>query len=80
MEKLAAAVDFEIFGTELANALESRDRAKGSRPAFDPVLKFRMLVLQPMHDLSLVRASYRAAARMSWMHFCGLGPRSRGQT
>lgn len=51
LEKLAATVDFEIFRAELAAALGARDGAKGGRPAFDPVLKFRMLVLQAMHGL-----------------------------
>jgi hypothetical protein len=48
LEKLAATVDFEIFRAELSVALGARDRAKGGRPGFDPVLKFRMLVLQAM--------------------------------
>jgi len=50
-----------------------RDRAKGGRPAFDPVLKFRMLVLQAMHGLSLAQTEYLVADRLSWMRFCGLG-------
>ena len=56
LEKLAATVDFEIFRAELVAALGPRDRAKGGRPPFDPVLKFRMLVLQAMHGLSLAQA------------------------
>ena len=74
LEKLAATVDFEIFRAELAAALGARDRAKGGRPAFDAVLKFRMLVLQAMHGLSLAQTEYLVADRLSWMRFCGLGP------
>jgi IS5 family transposase len=74
LEKLAATVDFEIFRAELSAALGARDRAKGGRPACDPVLKFRMLVLQAMHGLSLAQTEYLVADRLNWMRFCGLGP------
>ena len=77
LEKLAATVDFEIFRAELVAALGPRDRAKGGRPPFDPVLKFRMLVLQAMHGLSLAQTEFLVADRLSWMRFCGLGPGRR---
>lgn len=74
LEKLAVTVDFELFRAELAAALGSRDRNKGGRPSFDPVLKFRMLVLQALHGLSLAQTEYLVADRLSWMRFCRLGP------
>lgn len=74
LEKLTATVDFEIFRTELDAALGRRDPSKGGRPSFDRVLKFRMLVLQAMHGLSLAQTEYLVADRLSWMRFCGLGP------
>lgn len=54
-------------------ALGPRDPMKSGRPGFDPVLKFRMLVLQAMHGLSLDQTEYLVADRLSWMRFCGLG-------
>lgn len=74
LEKLGATVDFEMFRGDLEAALRPRDRARGGRPGFDPVLKFRMLVLQAMHGLSLDQTEYLVADRLSWMRFCGLGP------
>ena len=74
LEKLAATVDFEMFRPELATATARRDPSKGGRPGFDPVLKFRMLVLQAMHGLSLDQTEYLLRDRLSWMRFCGLGP------
>jgi IS5 family transposase len=74
LEKLATTVDFEIFRAELIAAQGPRDRSKGGRPPFDPVLKFRMLVLQAMHGLSLAQTEFLVADRLSWMRFCGLGP------
>lgn len=74
LEKLDATVDFEIFRAVLRKALRRGDASKGGRPSFDPVLKFRMLVLQAMHGLSLQQTEYLVRDRLSWMRFCGLGP------
>lgn len=74
LEKLTATVDCEIFRAELVAARGVRDRSKGGRPPFDPVLKFRMLVLQALHGLSLEQTEFLVADRLSWMRFCGLGP------
>ena len=63
-----------MFRPVLSRALRRRDRGKGGRPGFDPVLKFRMLVLQALHGLSLAQTSYMVRDRLSWMRFCGLGP------
>ena len=73
-ERLSATVDFEIFRPDLVAALGERDRRKGGRPGFDPVLKFKMLVLQAMHGLSLDQTEFMLRDRLSWMRFCGLGP------
>jgi IS5 family transposase len=74
LEKLAATVDFEMFRPDLDEALGRGDPAKGGRPPLDGVLKFRMLVLQAMHGLSLQQTEFLVSDRLSWMRFCGLGP------
>lgn len=74
LAKLAATVDFELFRPGLQAALRPRDRAKGGRPGFDPVLKFKMLVLQAMHGLSLAQTEDLVTDRVSWMRFCAMGP------
>ncbi|MEQ8964871.1 MAG: IS5 family transposase [Azospirillaceae bacterium] len=74
LEKLSATVDFELFRADLNAAVGPRDRGKGGRPAFDVVLKFRMLVLQALHGLSLEQTEYLVRDRLSWMRFCRLGP------
>jgi IS5 family transposase len=77
LEKLASTVDFEMFRPVLTKALRRSVPSKGGRPPFDPVLKFRMLVLQSLHGLSLAQTSYMVRDRLSWMRFCGLGPGDR---
>lgn len=74
LEKLSETVDFEMFRPVLVKALRRSHPSKGGRPGFDPVLKFRMLVLQALHGLSLAQTSYMVRDRLSWMRFCGLGP------
>ena len=77
LETLAATVDFEMFRPVLEGALGRPPRWKGGRPPFDAVLKFRMLVLQSLHGLSLEQTEYLVRDRLSWMRFCGLGPEDR---
>ena len=77
LETLAATVDFEMFRPVLVRALGTPPRWKGGRPPFDPVLKFRMLVLQALHGLSLEQTEYLVRDRLSWMRFCQLGPEDR---
>lgn len=77
LETLALTVDFEMFRLVLEKALGRPPRWKGGRPAFDPVLKFRMLVLQSLHGLSLEQIEYLVRDRLSWMRFCQLGPEDR---
>ena len=43
----------------------------------DVVLKFRMLVLQSLHGLSLAATEAMVRDRLSWMRFCGLELRDR---
>jgi len=52
LERLASVVEFELFRAELDAALDRSDRAKGGRPPYDPVLMFKVLVLQTLYTLS----------------------------
>jgi NAD(P)-dependent dehydrogenase (short-subunit alcohol dehydrogenase family) len=58
LEKLAPTVDVGLFRGERRTALGRREGGKGGRPAFDPVLKVRMLLLQALHGLSLAQTEY----------------------
>jgi transposase, IS5 family len=74
LDKLAATVDFEMFRPDLTAALGLGDPAKGDRPGFNPALKFRMLVLQGLHELSMDLTEYLVSDRLSWMRLCALAP------
>src|SRR5947209_10776219 len=68
-----AAVDFEIFRPELMGALAYSDGSQGGRPPFDPVMMFKILVIQAANALSDERAEFLVNDRLSFMRFLGLG-------
>lgn len=72
LERLAKVVDFEVFRGELEAALSRSDRAKGGRPSYDPVLMFKILVLQTLYTLSDDQTEYQLKDRLSFMRFVGL--------
>jgi IS5 family transposase len=73
LERIAQAVDFEMFRAELDRAVPRSDGSKGGRPSFDRVLMFKVLLLQAMHSLSDERCEYLIRDRLSFMRFLGLG-------
>jgi transposase, IS5 family len=72
LERLAAVVDFEVFRSDLEQALSRSDRSKGGRPPYDPVLMFKVLVLQTLYTLSDDQTEYQLKDRLSFMRFVGL--------
>jgi IS5 family transposase len=73
LEAFATAVDFEIFRPELEAALAYSDGSKGGRTPFDPVMMFKVLVIQTANTLSDERTEYLINDRLSFMRFLGLG-------
>ena len=80
LETFRSAVDFELFRPELNAALSYTDRTEGGRPRFDPVLMFKILVIQAINNLSDERAEFLINDRLSFMRFRGLGLVGRPQT
>lgn len=72
LEAYAKAVDFELFRPELEAALSYADGGKGGRPPFDPIMMFKILVIQAQNDLSDERAEFLINDRLSFMRFLGL--------
>jgi transposase, IS5 family len=73
LERLVSVVDFEVFRHQLRSALNRSDRGKGGRPPYDPVLMFKVLVLQALYNLSDDQAEFQIRDRLSFMRFLGLG-------
>jgi IS5 family transposase len=72
LERLALVIDFELFRAELEAALARSDRVKGGRPPYDPVLMFKILVVQTLYTLSDDQTEYQIRDRLSFMRFLGL--------
>ena len=72
LEAYRSAVDFELFRPALAKALSYSDGKKGGRPPFDPVMMFKILVIQAQHNLSDERAEFLISDRLTFMRFLGL--------
>ena len=71
LEAFEAAVEFEAFRPELNAALTYSDGTQGGRPPFDPVMMFKILVIQTTNNLSDERAEFLINDRLSfsnWRH------------
>ena len=71
-EAFRTAVEFEMFRPELNAALAYSDGSQGGRPPFDPVMMFKILVMQAANNLSDERAEFLINARLSFRRFLGL--------
>ena len=73
----AEAVDFEVFRPDLNVALAYSDGSLGGRPPFDPVMMFKVLVIEATNNLSDERTEFLINDRLSFMRFLGLGLQDR---
>lgn len=71
--KLAGLIDFEAFRPKLGTALKRSNGLKGGRPPYDPVLMFKILILQTLYTLSDDATEFQIRDRLSFMRFLGLG-------
>ncbi len=67
--RLSQLIDFEVFRPPLLKALQRSDRLKGGRPPYDPVLMFKILVLQTLYTLSDDATEFQIRDRLSFMRF-----------
>lgn len=73
LEKLTRTVDFEPFRYRLVKALKRCEGSKGGRPPYDPVLMFKVLILQSLYTLSDDQTEFQIRDRLSFQRFLGIG-------
>lgn len=72
LERLDAAIDWEIFRPILARIdVKERKTAAGRKPLCR-ILMFKLLILQRLHNLADERLQYQVTDRLSFMRFLGL--------
>lgn len=71
-EAFFQTVDFEVFRPDLKKTLFYSDGSKDGRPPFNPVLMFKILMIQTLNNLSDNRTEYLINDRLSFMRFLGL--------
>lgn len=70
---LSQQIDFEFFRPTLEESLYGDyDASVGGRPPFDPVLMFKILVLQRLYNLSDDAIEFQVKDRLSFMRFLGI--------
>ena len=73
LEAFSRIMDFEAFRPDLEKALAYSDGSKSGRPPFDPVMMFKILVIQTLNNLSDEQTEYLINDRLSFMRFLDLG-------
>jgi len=79
INRLNDVIEWEHFRKELEDILgySHRDMRKGGRPPFDPVLMFKVLVLQKFYGLSDDETEFQIKDRFSFLGFLGLNAGDR---
>lgn len=72
LEKLSTLIDFEMFRADLVAALDYKSGRQGGRPPLDPVMMFKVLVLQALYNLSDPQTEFQILDRRSFGRFLGL--------
>lgn len=72
LERLSGLIDFEIFREPLDAVLHRSDGSKGGRPPMDPVLMFKVLVIQALYGLSDAQAEFQIMDRRTFGRFLGI--------
>ena len=72
LEKLAGRIDWQIFVPVLERVLHKEAKGPGGRPSYDPLLMFKILLLQRYYNVSDEQMPYQITDRLSFQRFLGL--------
>ncbi len=74
LERLNAVMEWEMLRPVLTKHVSRKEPTeKGGRPPYDPVMMFKILVLERLYGLSDDQAEYQINDRLSFKRFLGLG-------
>lgn len=72
LEKLNKVIDWEKFSALLSETFPNQKSIKGGRPRLDPLMMFKVLILQKLYNLSDHSTEYQIADRLSFQRFIGI--------
>jgi IS5 family transposase len=72
LEKLNAAIDWEMFREPIKKRVRKDDYSKGGRPPMDEVMMFKIALLQDWNNISDDNAEYMINDRLSFQRFLGM--------
>ena len=72
LEKVARAVNWEIFRPILNKGYHKEERGLGGRPAWDYVLMYKILLMQAWYNIADDNTEYMINDRLSFQRFLGL--------
>ena len=72
LSALGAVMDWTVFLPVLARLPSPAPKAPGGRPAYEPLMMFKILVIQSLYGLSDEQTQFQILDRRSFHHFLGL--------
>ena len=72
LERVSAAIDWEIFRAPIRKRVRKEDYSKGGRPPTDEILMFKITLLQDWNNVSDDNTEYLVNCRLDWQRFLGM--------
>lgn len=72
LAKLNLVIDWELFRSQIEQALYIQPKGPGGRPSFDKIMMFKILILQKYYNLSDEQTEFQINDRTSFKQFLGL--------
>jgi hypothetical protein len=72
LEKINAAIDWEIFRAPIRRRVRKADYSKGGRPPYDEIMMFKITLLQDWNNTVDDNTEYLINCRLDWQRFLGL--------
>ena len=77
LKALNAVVDWSVFEPILAQGKKKDKKSNAGRPSFEPLLMFKVLILQSLYNLADAQTEFQIRDRFTFLRFLGLTPESR---
>ena len=72
LQRLDRIIDWDVFRPVLATIPKEDPKGPGGRPAFDPLLMFKVLVIGHLYNLSDAQLEFQITDRHSFKRFLGI--------